>query len=602
MELRVDLDPPSLIMSIVNSERSTGKRRGRAAREHGPPSESRRVEGSSPWAFRWTVGWRSPFVVALVGGLLMWAALPPLRLWPLAWIAPVPWLILVRRERLGPRAYWAIWAASVVHWVLVMQGIRLAHWANYFGLLALSGYLGVYLPLFVAVTRQAVHRCRVPLVVAAPVAWMGIEVAHSYGPLGFSMALPAHTQTPLLAVIQISDLCGASTVSMLILLVAACLLSIAPAANRGWRVWPAFPLIAALTLTLAYGYYRLNQIPPAAGKQRPVRVALVQGAIDTVFEDNPNHAEHVMDQYSSLTVAALDRFGTLDLVMWPESMFPVYDVLLEVDGPPQLEPALDMQTVWDNKAAFEQLACNGIRRLNAERGSDGRRAHTSWLLGTTTWRFGDHPPHRLNAAIMIDPEAQVCGRYYKMHPVIFGEYVPFGERFPWLYRLTPMPNGLTSGQGPTAFQIAGLTLSPSICFENTMPHLIRHHVVQLTRQGRSPDVLVNLTNDGWFWGSTILDLQLDCAVFRSLELRRPFLIAANTGFSAWIDGCGRLLAKGPRRATDTLLAEVTCDGRRSLYEYWGDLPAGLCILFCLVAAVAGVMANRRATPDTPPTR
>ncbi len=52
----------------------------------------------------------------------------------------------------------------------------------------------------------------------------------------------------------------------------------------------------------------------------------------------------------------------------------------------------------------------------------------------------------------------------------------------------------------------------------------------------SPDVLVNLTNDGWFWGSSILDLQLDCAVLRAVELRRPFLVAANTGFSAWIDG------------------------------------------------------------------
>ena len=49
-------------------------------------------------------------------------------------------------------------------------------------------------------------------------------------------------------------------------------------------------------------------------------------------------------------------------------------------------------------------------------------------------------------------------------------------------------------------------------------------------------MLINLTNDGWFWGSSILDLQLDCAVLRAVELRRPFLVAANTGFSAWIDG------------------------------------------------------------------
>ncbi len=581
-----------LMMSIVNSELASKKRHRRMTRAEDDRAKPPAVQVQSELGSRWIARCSSPFFLALVGGLLMWAALPPLRLWPLAWIAPVPWLILIRRDRLGPRAYWAIWAASVIHWVLVMQGLRLAHWANYFGLLALASYLGVYLPLFIAVSRPAVHRLRVPLIVAAPVVWMGIEVAHSYGPLGFSMALPAHTQTPLNALIQISDLFGGSTVSMLIVLVAACLLTIVPTSQRGWRWWPAIPLVASLAATLAYGYYRLSQAPPSAEEQRPVRVALIQGSIDTQFDDNPNHSIEVMEEYSALTEDALAQFDDLDLVMWPESMFPVYDVLLESD-PPRLEPSLDMSTVLDNQAAFSQLVKNGSRRLNASKDESDQDGKTSWLLGTTTWRFGDHMPQRLNSGILIRPDGQVASRYYKMHPVMFGEYVPLGERLPWLYRLTPMPNGLTSGDGPTSFEIAGLTMSPSICFENTMPHLIRRHVVQLAREGRSVDVLVNLTNDGWFWGSSILDLQLDCAVFRSVELRRPFLIAANTGFSAWIDGNGHIRNQGPRRASEPLLAEVTRDGRRSMYEYWGDWPAGLCMLFCLVAAVIGIQGRRR---------
>jgi apolipoprotein N-acyltransferase len=85
---------------------------------------------------------------------------------------------------------------------------------------------------------------------------------------------------------------------------------------------------------------------------------------------------------------------------------------------------------------------------------------------------------------------------------------------------------------------------------------------------------------------------LDCAVFRSVELRRPFLIAANTGFSAWIDGNGHIRDQGPRRARKTLLAEVTRDGRHSMYEVWGDWPAGLCMVFCLIAAVVGIRARR----------
>ncbi len=165
--------------------------------------------------------------------------------------------------------------------------------------------------------------------------------------------------------------------------------------------------------------------------------------------------------------------------------------------------------------------------------------------------------------------------------------------FPALYDLFPLPNGLTAGTEPVAVSVGDSIFSPSICFENTMPHLIRWQVAELARRGTSPDVLVNLTNDGWFWGSSILDLQLDCAVLRAVELRRPFLVAANTGFSAWINGHGQILAQGPRRATGILLAEVSADGRWSGYERWGDAPASLCTLFCLAAALSGSVSRWR---------
>ena len=77
-------------------------------------------------------------------------------------------------------------------------------------------------------------------------------------------------------------------------------------------------------------------------------------------------------------------------------------------------------------------------------------------------------------------------------------------------------------------------------------------------------MLVNLTNDGWFWGSSELDMHLACGVFRAVECRKPLLIAANTGFSAWIDGDGRIAAQGPRRDADSLLAEPRLDQRPQL--------------------------------------
>jgi apolipoprotein N-acyltransferase len=106
-------------------------------------------------------------------------------------------------------------------------------------------------------------------------------------------------------------------------------------------------------------------------------------------------------------------------------------------------------------------------------------------------------------------------------------------------------------------------------------------------------VLVNLTNDGWFWGSSELDMHLVCGVFRAVECRKPLLIAANTGFSAWIDGDGRILARGPRRATAVLLAEVAPDPRGSWYLEHGDWAAGVCLSACLAFAAAGIWGGFR---------
>jgi apolipoprotein N-acyltransferase len=106
-------------------------------------------------------------------------------------------------------------------------------------------------------------------------------------------------------------------------------------------------------------------------------------------------------------------------------------------------------------------------------------------------------------------------------------------------------------------------------------------------------VLVNLTNDGWFWGSSELDMHLACGVFRAVECRLPFLIAANTGLSAWIDGDGRIVDRGPRHSADTLLAEVRLDSRQSWYLDHGDWPAGVCLAACLVFAAVGVVYHFR---------
>jgi apolipoprotein N-acyltransferase len=140
--------------------------------------------------------------------------------------------------------------------------------------------------------------------------------------------------------------------------------------------------------------------------------------------------------------------------------------------------------------------------------------------------------------------------------------------------------------------------APDICYETVIPHLIRRQVLELREQGEEPDVLVNITNDGWFRGSSELDMHLACGVFRAIEMRKPLVIAANTGFSASIDGNGRILQQGPRRKSDALIAHVALDSRRSHYLDHGDWFSGLCLLGCAGLACVGLWTRNRSSKNS----
>ena len=91
-------------------------------------------------------------------------------------------------------------------------------------------------------------------------------------------------------------------------------------------------------------------------------------------------------------------------------------------------------------------------------------------------------------------------------------------------------------------------------------------------------------------------IYLACNVFRAVELRKPMLVAANTGFSAQIDGSGRLLQVGPRRKPGVLRAEVVPDDRMSLYLWIGDWPAFAMVVIALVGLGSRYWGSRRGTP------
>jgi len=543
---------------------------------------------------------RRVWLPALAGAVTMFLVQPPADLWWLAWLAPLPWLVLVTTARLdGPRPWLAIWTGGFIHWLFTIHWLRLPHPATSIGWVALAAYLACYVPLFVWAARRLVHGRGWPLVPAATLAWMACEQLRGTVLGGFSFGMLGHTQWRWTTLIQLADACGAVGVSGLVMAVAAACMTVLARGPRR-ELAAAAAAAAATILALAYGSLRLATAPVA--QDRPLDVLLVQGSIDTELKHDPDKAIDVAQHYDTLTLEGLAVTGTAsrpDLIVWPETMWrwPVLAIDPAEHLPePVVEEMLGPAAEGDSDADRQTRCRTALERQRFEAlETFAMRYGTTWLVGVdrqvVTPRATGGAEH-FNSGLFLDAEGRPVACYDKMHPVMFGEYVPLAETFPVLYRITPLPAGLSAGAAPVAVEIAGYEVAPTICYETALPEAIRGLVRSLAAQGRRPDVIVNLTNDGWFWGSSELDMHLAAAIFRAVEVRTPLVIAANTGFSAAIDGSGRLLDRGPRRQTATLRAAVRRDGRSSPWLAWGSLPVWLCVTVVAILTLAMPRSGR----------
>ncbi len=522
---------------------------------------------------------------------------PPVDWWPLAWLAAWPWLWLVARSAETAAAAavsWRfLWLAGLLHWLATIHWLRLPHPATAIGWLLLSAYLAAYLPLFIWLARRLIDRWGWPLPAAAAVAWMACEQCRGWLLGGFTFGMLGHSQWRWTTLLQTADIAGSVGLGGLVMLVAAAgleLLAWRFPGNLGTRpvrtravLQRAVLAVGLLAAAVGYGRWRLATTPPAS--PRPLDVLLVQGSIDTELKHDPAAVADVTSHYDQLTRDGLAGGPRPDLIVWPETMWRVG--LLEIDPAEELPESLVASLLADlpgeppRSAAERQAACRA--RLEAERleplARYAQAYGSAWLVGVDKQRITPRAAagyENFNLAVLLDAEGRLIGEYAKMHPVLFGEYVPLADRFPWLYQLTPLPAGLTAGTAPLVARVAGQRVTATICYETALPAAVRKLVLQCRRADGGPDLIANLTNDGWFWGSSELDMHLTAAIFRAVEVRTPIVIAANTGFSAVIDGCGRLLKRGPRRDTATLRAAVSPDGRSTLWLFWGSLLPGIC--------------------------
>jgi apolipoprotein N-acyltransferase len=382
--------------------------------------------------------------------------------------------------------------------------------------------------------------------------------------------------------------------------------------------------ISAATCTLLvtagviYGWQRQQSTDATDG---PV-IALVQGHFPPEEKHNQDRRPQIVRVHDLLTRRAAELQP--DLIVWPETMWPTIS-WIESSGMTDIQI---VEAITAKRLAppdqSEQLL-DYFRSLKTKESLINRSQEfgTPIMFGLQTLEATPNGIRNHNSAAFVRPDLGYVGRYDKMHCVIFGEYTPLKSTFPFLAQLRPpgMPE-LDAGTTPQTFESGGVRYAPAICFEDTVPRVIRHLVTSGADPANRPDVLVNMTNDGWFRGSSELDQHLITSLFRCVETRRPMVRAVNGGVSALIDSSGRIrdpetfllmtssagldgefeqvdsminpqTGRWYRECSGVLTGQLPLDGRNTIYLQYGDWFAMLCSALVIALFIRSFVKRRR---------
>lgn len=548
---------------------------------------------------------------AVASGLLVAALFPPFNLAGLAWVAMAPLLAAlwsVQEKHARRNGFLLGWLAGTVSCAVQFSWLGIV---SLLGAVVLPIYLGLFWGAFgvFAATlgnpwrseKQGWPECARSLRIAFchGAVWAGLEWLRGWLFTGFGwngLGVAFHETA---AIAQAADLLGVAGLSLLLVFFQAVLVQagrrmIRSARDGVRRLRIDFAVAAAVVgMVLCYGIVRMameGRGETVRLKTLLVQINIPQDAARVLWE-----ALDVHMAYEEETLKALENLADKDAarlkeavgdgeegaislswpdwVMWPESAL-TGRILRTEDGTwGTWQENLD--TIAQVRTAGPFTLIHGTNELEAEKSGENELI---MMERGRAW----------NSLAVMSPDDDLQ-TYRKRHLVIFGETIPFVDTIPLLKKIYEQQAGIEYGGSftpgvsvdpmpiPTA---AGTVIGaiPTICFEDTLARITRLFI----RPG--PQVIVNVTNDGWFKESAAAAQHFANARFRAIEMRRPMLRCANNGVSAALDTTGSTAhpdtgmpqvitdANGSHFTRGSLLAEldVPLQPSFSLYSFIGD--------------------------------
>jgi apolipoprotein N-acyltransferase len=484
-------------------------------------------------------------VGALACGLLITLSLPPLSLWPLAWLGLAGFVLLV----MGQRWPWRFAVGVAVGAGQYAVGLW---WVNEFqpvGYVALVMVCALY-PAVAAAATPA----RRPLgaLLGLPAALTAVEWLRYRWPLGgFPLASVALGQanSPLAALARLG---GSLALTAGTALAGAALAAAAVALRaRASRVKTAAASasLAAVVLAATLGGTWSPAGGPATGT---IRVALVQGGgqrgTRAVYTDP--------DVVFARQAAASTRLRPpLDLVVWPEGML---------------------------QAHIDYRDTNGAHYLSAL----AQRLHATVVAGVEQ---DVGATHYLNQAVAWAPDGREVGAYEKNIRVPFGEYVPWRSLIAHFFSLQLVPRDAIAGHGPALLDTPAAPLGIMISYEVFFDRRAQSAV---TSGGR---LLVVPTNTASYASSQVPDQELAADRLRAWETGRMLVQVTPTGYTDVVGVRGQVLRRSGLGSPDVIVATVQLRRGETVFDRVGEWPVEVAALVVLALAwvLVGASGRRR---------
>lgn len=557
-------------------------------------------------AHRRSIGW------VMLSVVLLRLCFPPLALWPLGFVALVPWLWGLRRTTPW-QAFWISWVFGFVHMLSVFTWLPALSRFNpfiYLGIPLLCLFQGFFYAVNGAGMIFFARRLAPwPAFAMAALWWAGWEWFRSVGELGAPYVLLGHTVRTLLPLAQVVSLGGVVLLSALVLLVNLSVMELVVLATKKFVDVQALARAAA-----AFGIAIMASIWGAAVMAHtraqaedegiPLRVVVLQPNVGQM-EKFASYAHpdlriqrELQDKMTRDLFAMMERIepGSADLIITPESAFTQHFFDLEIEADLQREIRERVRVLG---AAFITGANdNAFHREDGTLSDDPQEARQTGesldfdiFNGFYVFRPGD-------------TELRRKADYRKIHLMPFGETVPYVSVIPGLQEKLVQIGSFLKGdkEQPPIFidvkpspedpdgDIEQVHIGPTICFEDMFAGL--HN--RLARRGAQ--VFVNITNNAWYDPSLGSEYHYASARLRAPETRLPVILCTNSGVTAILDGTGRVTAHLPKLEAGILRATVHVprEPRLTLYARFGDWFGILGFFGSLLLMGVLIVRGRRA--------